>query len=104
MSPAASVMSTGHPPVNAIAIGAVIGGLLSAGFLGLMLVAEGSASSAADREIILILRDGALMGLRNCGGVAFASGVLAVLLSFAHAREARSSYNPPPPSPHTNWS
>jgi hypothetical protein len=104
LAAAASVMSTGHPPVNAIAIGAVIGGLLCAAFWGLTQLIEGSAGSAADREIVLILRDGALMGLRNCGGVAFASGVLAVLLSFAHSREARTSYNPPPPSPHTNWS
>jgi hypothetical protein len=101
LAAAASVMTTGHPPVNAIAIGAILGGILCVAFWGLTQFIEGSAGSAADREIVLILRDGGIMGLRNCGGVAFAGVVLAVLLNFSRSRESRGGYHP---EPHTNWS
>lgn len=104
LAAAASMMTTGEMPMNSIAIGAVIGIIASFGFWLLMQLAEGMASSAADREIILILQDGAKLGMRSCGGVAIPAAVLALLMSFAHSRGPRTQYNPIPPTPDTNWS
>lgn len=104
LAAAASVMTTGEMPMNSIAIGAVIGIIASFGFWLLMQLAEGMASSAADREIILILQDGAKLGMRSCGGVAIPAAVLALLMSFAQSRGSRSQYTPIPPTPDTNWS
>jgi hypothetical protein len=105
LAAAASMMTTGALPANSVAIGALIGGFLALGFWALLHVVEGMASSAADREIILILQDGAWIGVRDCGGVAIAAGVLALLLSFTHSRQQpRSHYSSIPPAPDTNWS
>jgi hypothetical protein len=104
LAAAASVMTTGELPANSMAIGAVIGGVLALGFWALMHLAEGMAGSAADREIVLILQDGAWIGVRDCGGVAIAAGVLALLLSFTRSRQPHDHYDPYPPAPNTNWS
>jgi hypothetical protein len=76
-----AVLSTGFNPVHSVALGALCGALASLAFWLLMKLVEPAIGSAADREIVLILKDGAWMGVRNCGGVAFAAGVLAFLLT-----------------------
>jgi len=96
LAASAAVLTTGQHPVNAIAIGGVIGFIASGAFWGLTHLMSSMAGSAADQEIVLILRDGAVMGLRNCGGVCFASGVLALLLAMGHRRDASSQYSPAP--------
>jgi hypothetical protein len=105
LAAAASVMTTGEMPMNSIAIGAVIGIIACFGFWVLMQFADGFASSPADREIILILEDGAKLGMRSCGGVAIPAAVLALLMSFAQSRGSGAHYNNTiPPTPDTNWS
>ncbi len=94
LAAAAAAMSTGGNPVHSIALGALIGAVASLAFWGLMSLADSAVSSAADREIVLILRDGAWMGVRNCGGVAFASGILAFLMSMGRGQGAGDRNRP----------
>lgn len=86
LAAAAAVLSTGHNPVHAIALGALLGALASLAVWGAMQLLAGMVSDAAEHEIILILRDGAWMGVRNGGGVAFTAGVLAFLMTMGQRR------------------
>lgn len=96
---AGALMSTGHTPVHAIAMGALIGAIGSLLFWGLMQFIGPSMDSAVDRETALILKDGAWLGVRNSGGVAFASGVLAFLLSIGRGHGSQYTPAPSRPSP-----
>jgi hypothetical protein len=95
LAAAASVMTTGETPVHAIATGAVVGVALAFGFWLLTQAMGSLTGSAADREIVLIMRDGAWTGVRDCGAVAFAAGVLGFLLRMAR-NQGRSPYVPAP--------
>ncbi len=94
LAAAASVMTTGETPVHAIATGAVIGAIASLGFYLLMHLVGSMASSAVDKETVMIIKDGAWIGVRNCGGVALASGVLAFLLGMGRGQRSRPRYAP----------
>lgn len=86
------------------------GGLVAA--LGALVVWLGAAAvsgvpgSAADREIVLILRDGAWIGVRNAAAVAAAGAAMLVLSSALGRQEERTrqrgwraSSSPPPDTP-----
>ena len=94
LAAAAAVMSTGPIPCTRL-LSPPSSARLARWLLGADAPGRSSTvSSAADREIVLILRDGAFMGVRNCGGVAFASGILAFLMSMGRGRSAGDRNRP----------
>jgi hypothetical protein len=85
---AAQVMQ-GHNPLPALAAAGIIGSAiaLANGLLGEVL--SRAAVSPIDREIALILRDGAWLTLRDCVALALAAGVLSFALGFLTPRPVR---------------
>jgi hypothetical protein len=89
LAAAAAVMSTGQMPLQAMAIGALAGVGLSLAVWALMKPLSESAGGAVDKEVFLILRDGAWLGVRNCAAVAFAAGVVAFVANLGHGQSPR---------------
>jgi len=96
LAAAASVMTIGENPVHAIATGAVIGAVSALAFFFLMKLLASMTGDHVDQEIALILKDGAWVGVRICGGVAFASGVIAFLLHMGRGHGQPAATFPPP--------
>jgi hypothetical protein len=99
---AAAVLLAGASPLPSIAMGA---GFATAGSLVSWLLATAigsSMDSAIDREIMLMLRDGAWIGLRNSLAIVVVSGSLLILQVGRPGRRLETAYWPasfPPDSP-----
>lgn len=100
----AAVMLGGRSPLPPLIVGAGIAALCSFGVWLLAQAGSGAFSSPVDKEIMLILRDGAWIGVRN--GVAVAViGVTLVFLSSLIARQRQEDAwrgkptSPPPDAP-----
>jgi hypothetical protein len=81
LAPVAGVLLAGRLPLTQIAFG---GGFSAAACLAWWFIAEagsGLFAGAVDREIMLVVRDGAWIGLRNSLAVAVAAGGVVALLS-----------------------
>jgi hypothetical protein len=89
----AAVLSTGQMPLQAMAIGALTGVGLSLAVWVLMKPLSESAGGAVDKEIFLILRDGAWLGVRNSAAVAFAAGVVAFVAGLGRGQSPRERYS-----------
>jgi hypothetical protein len=97
----ASVLHSGRSLPGAIAVGGGLGLLASTAVWLLAELAEGAFSSPLDKEIALITRDGAWIGVRNAGAVLASSVGLVLLLRFLERerRPLRASSPYPPDLP-----
>ena len=73
------VVVSGHSPFAPLAVGGAIAALASLGVWLLAAAAGGLFHAGVDKEIALVVRDGAWLGARNALAVTAASGVLMVL-------------------------
>jgi len=90
----ASFLMGGRSPLLPLIFGAGAGA--AASFAAWLLAQAGNAAldSAVDREIMLILRDGAWIGLRDCLAVAVAGVAVRVLLTLGRQASAASPEAP----------
>jgi hypothetical protein len=80
LAPVAGVLLAGRLPFRQIALGAGVAAAASLAWWALMEATSGLFSGAVDRETILILRDGAWLGLRNSIAVGVAAvGIVALI-------------------------
>jgi hypothetical protein len=81
----------GGQPLAPLAIGAAVSAMLSAAVWLLAQAGEGISKAPVDQEIMLALRDGAWIGLRNAGAVAVALAGLLVLVRSLTGRDRSAS-------------
>jgi hypothetical protein len=83
----AAVLLSGRQPLGLIATGAAASAVASLGAWLLTAATSNAFSSAVDREIVLIVRDGAWIGLRNSVAVAAASLALLLLMRWLSSQQ-----------------
>jgi hypothetical protein len=97
---AAATLHGGAAPLPALIAGAALAALASGGVWLLAQLGEALAASAIDREIMLILRDGAWIGLRDALAVVVAGIALRFLLNLARGDAPWPALQPPPDAPY----
>jgi hypothetical protein len=96
---AANWLAGGPMPLPYLAAGAIFAAVASLGVLLLAQAGRAMLDSAVDREIMLVLRDGAWIGLRNGLAVSIATGCLTLLLRRPGRRTANSPWHITRPTP-----
>jgi hypothetical protein len=94
--PAAGVMLAGRTPLTPIAIGAGLAAAASAAAWAIAGTAGGFFDSPVDKETMLILRDGAWIGLRNSLAVTAIAASLLVVISMVTRQRVEERTWPAP--------
>ncbi|HLF72404.1 MAG TPA: hypothetical protein VI759_09665 [Dehalococcoidia bacterium] len=94
----ASALMGGHVPLVALGAGAALSAVCSAAAWIAAQVVSGVFESAVDKEIMLIVRDGAFIGLRDSLAICAVVGALIFLLTLSKRDEASESWPDAPPS------
>jgi hypothetical protein len=100
LAPVAGVLLAGRSPLMPLAIGAGLAAAASLSVWFLADTASGAFEGAVDKETMLILRDGAWIGLRNSLAVTVTGAGLMVLISImGKPRVPQRAWRTPAPTP-----
>ena len=94
----ALLLSGGRLPLGPIVAGAGLSALASAAVWAFARLIGPAFDSAVDREVMLILRDGAWIGIRNSLAVAVAALAILFLTNASARRRDLHSFSPQPPA------
>jgi hypothetical protein len=95
----AAVMLGGHSPLPPLIAGAALAAASSFGVWLLAQAGNSAMSSPVDKEIMLIIRDGAWIGVRNAAAVAVICLTLVFLASMLARQRPDGGWRPEPTSP-----